>query len=462
MKRLVVVSNRVQSPTATRASAGGLAVGVLDALRASGGIWFGWSGEVGDRVDTAPKVQKSGRITTITVDLQRDEYEGYYGGFSNSTLWPLCHYRLDLASFDRNWYMSYRKVNQIFAERLGEYVRDDDLIWIQDYHLLPLAHELRQIGIRARMGFFLHIPFPAPEIWVALPWHEALVRALCECDVIGFQTEIDAHNFRAYVEREGIGEALNDTQMLVDGRKVDVDAYPIGIDVDSFVEMANSPEARRQGQRLRRSLMASELIIGVDRLDYSKGIDERLRAFEALLSNYPQHRGRVTYVQVSAPSREDVDEYVHIRHQVEQISGRINGKFGEFDWVPLRYINRSFSRRTLAGFFRLSLIGLVTPLRDGMNLVAKEYVAAQDPEEPGVLVLSRFAGAATRMEGALIVNPYDIEGVADSMHRVLTMPLEERRDRWRTLMTAVRQDDITTWRKAFVARLAGEREGVNA
>jgi trehalose 6-phosphate synthase len=230
--------------------------------------------------------------------------------------------------------------------------------------------------------------------------------------------------------------------------------FPIGIDADDFAAMATSAEAVRASQRLSRSLLGRRLIIGVDRLDYTKGITERLRAFECLLQNYPRQRGQVTFVQISAPSREDVPEYLELRHQVEATSGRINGIFSEFDWMPLRYLNRGFARRTLAGFFRLSRIGLVTPLRDGMNLVAKEYVAAQAEEDPGVLVLSRFAGAADDLDGAVIVNPYDIEAVAEAMHLGLIMPLDERQERWRRLFAQVREHDVAHWRRNFVKALA--------
>ena len=454
MSRLVVVSNRVTPITGARAAtAGGLAVGVLAALRETGGIWFGWSGETTESSVPLPKVFKSGAITYITIDLNRAEFDHYYGGFANRTLWPLCHYRLDLASFDREWYLAYRRVNQLFAEQLYPYLRDDDLIWIHDYHLIPLGEELRRLGINARIGFFLHIPFPSTEIYVALPWHAELVQALCAYDLVGFQTSPDLRNFHDYLYREGVGYALSDGLIQAFGRTLRAQDFPIGIDADDFAKMATSGEAVRASQRLAKSLLGRKLIIGVDRLDYSKGITERLRAYEFMLQNYPRQRGQVTFVQISAPSREDVPEYLDLRGQVEAASGRINGRFSEFDWMPLRYINRSFSRRTLAGFFRLTRIGLVTPLRDGMNLVAKEYVAGQSDDDPGVLVLSRFAGAADDMDGAVIVNPYDVEATAEAMHRGLIMSLDERQDRWRRLLAQVRKRDIVRWRQDFVAAL---------
>jgi trehalose 6-phosphate synthase len=316
-----------------------------------------------------------------------------------------------------------------------------------------MGQELRQLGVKARLGFFLHIPFPSPELFVALPRHAELVEGLCAYDLVGFQTTSDLRNFHDYLYREGGGYVLEGGRIQAFGRTFVGKDFPIGIDTEDFAKMATSPEAVRSSARLSKSLLGRNLIIGVDRLDYSKGITERLLAYEALLVNYPRQRGQVTFVQISAPSREAVPEYLDMRQQVEATTGRINGTFGEFDWAPIRYINRSFTRRTLSGFFRLSRIGLVTPLRDGMNLVAKEYVAAQDEENPGVLVLSRFAGAADDMDGALIVNPYDAEGTAEAIHKGLIMPLDERQDRWRRLIARVRDHDIVRWRTDFVHAL---------
>ena len=455
MTRLVVVSNRVTPISGSKAAtAGGLAVGLLSALRETGGIWFGWSGEQSETAAPLPKTFRTGNLTYITIDLTPQAFDRYYGGFANRTLWPLFHYRLDLSSFDRDWYLTYRQVNQLFAEQLYPYLRDDDLVWVHDYHLIPMGEELRKLGVKCKIGFFLHIPFPSTEVYVALPWHDQLLRAMCAYDLLGFQTSNDLRNFHDYLYREGIGYALADGLVHAFDATLRAQEFPIGIDTDDFAAMSTSAEAVRASRRLSRSLIGRRLIIGVDRLDYTKGITERLRSYEALLQHYPRQRGQVTFVQISAPSREDVPEYLDLRGQVEATSGRINGRFSEFDWMPLRYLNRGFSRRTLSGFFRLSRIGLVTPLRDGMNLVAKEYVAAQSDEDPGVLVLSRFAGAADDLDGAVIVNPYDIEAVAEAMHDGLTMPLDERQDRWRRLFTQVQQHDIVRWRHDFVDALA--------
>jgi trehalose 6-phosphate synthase len=454
VNRLVVVSNRVTPVSDSKAAtAGGLAVGVLAALRESGGIWFGWSGQISDTGEPKPKVLRVGNITFITIDLSQVDLDGYYGGFANRTLWPLFHYRLDLSSFDRDSYITYRRVNRLFAEQLVSYLRDDDLIWIHDYHLIPMGEELRQLGVKCRLGFFLHIPFPSAEVYMTMPWHDRLMQALCAYDLIGFQTSNDLRNFHDYLYREAIGYGLADGLVQAFERTLRAQDFPIGIDAEEFAQMALSAEAVRTSQRMSRSLLGRKLIIGVDRLDYSKGIPERLRAYETLLQNYPAQRRQVTFVQISAPSREDVPEYAEIRSQVEATAGRINGRFGEFDWVPLRYINRGFTRRTLAGFFRLSRVGLVTPLRDGMNLVAKEYIAAQDPDDPGVLVLSRFAGAARECKAALLVNPYDAEGVGAAIDRALSMPLDERRQRHAELFKVLADNDLACWAGRFLDAL---------
>ncbi len=444
--RLVVVSNRVTQATPKKANqAGGLAVGLLAALREVGGIWFGWSGETTLDEPGPIRTSRTGNIQYALTDLTVDDFEDYYNNFANRTLWPLFHYRIDLATYNHRWYTAYRRVNRLFAERLAPLLRPEDVVWIHDYHLLPLATELRRLGVANRLAFFLHIPFPAPEMFATLPWQRELAFDLCTYDIVGFQTRTDLRQFLNYVDLELGGHVDAEGWNKVEGRVFRAADIPIGIDGDEFRHMAALPEARRQRHRLEASLGGRQLIIGVDRLDYTKGIPERLKAFEALLESMEPGDKGVSFVQISAPSRSDVPEYQRLRVEVETLSGHINGRFSEADWVPLRYINRSFTRTALAGMFELSRIGLVTPLRDGMNLVAKEYVAAQDPEDPGVLVLSRFAGAAGELDGALIVNPYDIYQVARAMDAGLSMPLDERKDRHERMMAKVRHHDITGW-----------------
>jgi len=455
MSRMVVVSNRVAPIDEGKGSSkGGLAVAVLAALKSRGGIWFGWSGEVVAQPSEDTNEFRVGRLDYATVDLSQRDYEEYYNGFANSTLWPLFHYRLDLTEFSRRTYAGYLRVNSLFASRLVPLLQDDDTIWVHDYHLIPFGEQLRQMGMEQRMGFFLHTPFPVPEILLALPNHDTLIRSLCAYDVVGFQTDQDRRAFVSYIVDEAGGEVVSDTLIRAFGRTVRVEAFPISIETADIETQATQAVATRQTERLRDSLLDRELMIGVDRLDYSKGLIQRFEAFQALLENYAGNRGRVTFMQVAPPTRSEVPEYIEIRRELESVAGHINGAFAEFDWVPIRYLNKSFSRRNLLGFYRIARIGLVTPLRDGMNLVAKEYVAAQDPEDPGVLVLSRFAGAAPELQcGALIVNPYDIEGVAEAMQRGLTMPLEERQERYQAMMEVLRHRDIEYWRARFTDAL---------
>ncbi|HEX9646150.1 MAG TPA: alpha,alpha-trehalose-phosphate synthase (UDP-forming) [Alphaproteobacteria bacterium] len=451
--RLVVVSNRVTPVTARKALAGGLAAGVLAALRDSGGIWFGWSGAVSERPASEPAAHSHDKITYLTTDLSPREFEEYYNGFSNRTLWPLFHYRLDLSVFDRVQYETYLRVNRHLASRLLPYLESDDLIWVHDYHLIPFAEELRKMGVGAPIGFFLHTPLPPADLLVALPRHDKLLRSLFAYDLVGFQTDNDVRNFRDYIQREANGRLGEDGLCTAFGRTIRVGAFPIGIDAEDFAALADTPEAVRQRRILEKSVVARDVIIGVDRTDYSKGLPSRLKAFELLLENYPVNRGRVHLLQITPPSREHVPEYGEILAEIEGLSGHINGRFAEFDWVPIRFIHKAYNRRILSGFFRASRVGLVTPLRDGMNMVAKEYVAAQDPDDPGVLVLSRFAGAARQMDRALIVNPYDLSQVADAIQEALEMPLDERRSRWRAMMDDLKRNDIERWRASFVEAL---------
>src|SRR6185437_5208438 len=348
----------------------------------------------------------------------RQDFDEYYNGFANRVLWPLFHYRPGLIDYQRSDHAGYMRVNRQFAGHLAALLRPTDLIWVHDYHLLPLGDELRRLGVEQPIGFFLHTPFPAAEVFRILPNHSKLIRAMCAYDLIGFQTENDCQGFCDYLVRWA-GAKVAGGEVQAFGRTMRVGSFPIGIDVDAIAEQAAQSDGSRQIRRLNDSLRERSLIIGVDRLDYSKGLQPRFKAFERLLEMFPETRGRVTLMQIAPPSRSSVPEYLQIRRALETAAGHINGRFAEFDWMPLRYLNKSFNQRTLSGFLRAARIGLVTPIRDGMNLVAKEYVAAQNPSDPGVLVLSCFAGAVRELGDALIVNPFDIDGIAEAMHDAL-------------------------------------------
>ncbi|MBW8791569.1 MAG: trehalose-6-phosphate synthase, partial [Rhizobium leguminosarum] len=381
MSRLVVVSNRVPMPAKDgSAAAGGLAVALQAALQERGGIWMGWSGESSGEREPGPLSQmQKGNITYALTDLTDTDVEEYYRGFANRVLWPICHYRLDLAEYGRKEMAGYFRVNRFFAHRLAPMIEPDDIIWVHDYHLIPLAAELRQMGLKNRIGFFLHIPWPPADILVTMPVHEEIMRGLSHYDLVGFQTDYDLQNFAGYLRREGIGDDLGNGLFDSHGRIFKAGAYPIGIETAGFAEFAERAASNIMVQKTRRSIEGRAMIIGVDRLDYSKGIIQRLEAFERFLTSNPGYQNKVTYLQVTPKSRSEVPEYEHTQKMVAEQAGRVNGAIGTVDWVPIRYVNRSISRNVLAGLYRLATIGLVTPLRDGMNLVAKEYVAAQDP-----------------------------------------------------------------------------------
>lgn len=460
MSRLVVVSNRV-AYLEKESKSGGLAVALGDTLRQTGGLWFGWDGNV---VDDDAKISvntvQDESVTIATVPLTESDYHDYYVGFANQVLWPACHYRLDLVNFETPYFDGYRRVNARFADSLIKILEPDDIVWVHDYHLFSLASELRSRGAKQKIGFFLHIPFPPPGVLLAVPVHQWLVKSLFAYDVIGFQTNADVINFQRFVSEHINGTIGEDGRVTAFGRTVLARAFPIGIDVPSFAQLAHTPAADDIIERLNRRNIARSHVVGVDRLDYSKGLPERLKAFHRLLELYPDKQKTVTLMQIAPPTREDVAAYADIREELEQMSGAINGEFGDFDWTPVRYIHRNIPREQLAALFRGSRVGLVTPLRDGMNLVAKEYVAAQEADNPGVLVLSRFAGAAEDLQEALIVNPYDIDDIAHAMEQALNMPIDERIERHRALDARVRKNDATHWRKTFLAALAPDNPEV--
>lgn len=455
MSRLVVVSNRVASPEEGAQRSGGLVTGLVDALSQFGGLWFGWSGRLAEMHSAEPKIVKAGGVTYATVDLSRADHEGYYNGFCNAALWPLFHYRLDLMNFTRRDFAAYQSVNIRLAEKLAPLLLPNDLVWVHDYHLIPMAENLRRTGAAQRIGFFQHTPFPSFGVLTALPHYKDLLKSLCAYDLVGFQTIEDLTAFHDTVVRGVGGEILADGQIRAFGRILRAGVFPIGVDPEAIAKMAVLAVKSRVSRRLKESLQGRRLIIGVDRLDYSKGLEHQFKAFASFLERYPEHRGRARFLQIATATRSDVAEYRALRQRLGALAGDIAGQFAQLDWAPIQYLNRSFSQRSLAGFLRLSQVALVTPLRDGMNLVAKEYAAAQDPEDPGVLVLSPFAGAAYELDSAVIANPYDPDAVAEALHKAMQMPLAERRERWQAMMAVLRRNDITAWRESFLNALRG-------
>jgi trehalose 6-phosphate synthase len=451
MSRIVLVSNRVADLNKA-GQAGGVGIAIADVLSKRRGLWLGWNGKIGEKSEeqrTKPDIAEVGGATVATLPLSSREYKDYYLGYANDVLWPVFHSRLDVAQFEAGYYQRYLEVNRRFARALHPLLKPDDTIWVHDYHMIPLGLELRKLGVENSIGFFLHIPVPPSQTFLAIPEHRELARGLAAYDLVGVQTKVDVANLIDYLQDGVLGRILQDGRIRVFDREMSIAAFPVGIDVDSFV--GSRPKVLREPAR------SVTRLIGVDRLDYTKGLPQKFRAFGRFLEKNPDYRRKVILSQLAPPTRESVLAYVDIRHELETLSGTINGKFGELDWVPIHYIHRSTPRKMLVDVFGDSRIGVVTPLRDGMNLVAKEYVAAQDPEDPGVLMLSRFAGAAEQMKEALIVNPYDVEEMADTIKIALEMDVEERRERHRALLDGIRTHNTFAWCRSFLASLENIR-----
>lgn len=464
-RRLVVVSNRLPFVLApgpdgrlvSRPGSGGLVTALLPVLRDRGGVWVGWPGMVdrNDEVDAAlaAATGKAG-YRLAPVALSAADQAGFYHGFSNEVLWPLFHDLQSLCNFDPAYWRSYCGVTQKYAQVVLAEARPDDFVWVHDYQLLLLAADLRRGGLGAPLAFFLHIPFPPLDIYLKLPWRFTLLRGLLEYDLIGFQTLRDQRNFtqcvRALLPDVSLTRRASRAQ-LPDGRTVRVGSFPIGIDAAAFQRHARSPAVVAAANALRAELPNRELILGVDRLDYTKGIVLRLEAFRTALRRYPDLQERVTLIQVVVPSRDDIPQYRDLKTHIEQLIGEIDGEFTRpGGWVPIHYVYRALDRLDLVTYYRAAHMALVTPLKDGMNLVAKEFCACS-VDGDGVLILSEFAGAAAQLQhGALLVNPYDVDGVAGAIHLAFTMPQAERRRRMQRLRRAVSRHNVFRWVNNFL------------
>jgi trehalose 6-phosphate synthase len=459
MNRLVVISNRVPLPSAG-IKAGGLAVALDGLMEKRGGLWFGWSGRIAPG-GTAPAalttVERADMVDYATIDLTQDEHDRYYNNFSNGVLWPLLHTMPEMMRFDRRDARVYRDVNARMAASLQPLLRPSDVIWIHDYHLMPLAACLRARGVANPIGFFLHIPFAAPDVLGAAPEVAALVRDLLSADLIGFQTDNDMANFVAAAHGFAGASRLHGGVLQVAGRRVKLGVFPVEIEARHFARTAQRTVHGVGAERLRRSLDGQKLVLGIDRLDPTKGLMQRIAGFRQLLETRPELRREVTMLQVAAESRTDVASYRSLRAALDSEAGSLNADLGEADWQPLRVVSHAADRATVAGYMRLARVGLVTPLRDGMNLVAKEFVAAQNPDDPGVLVLSRFAGAARQLSDALLVNPHDPDAMAEAMDTALRMEPGERRERWQSLWQAIEHRTPVLWGRSFVAALMRTR-----
>jgi trehalose 6-phosphate synthase len=446
--RLIVVSNRLPF-TFRRAGgrwkaepgSGGLVTALLPVLRNRGGTWIGWPGIAGPVKEVSAALAAAGAqagYRLAAVPLSETEVRNFYAGFSNEVVWPLFHDLPSFCRFEPEYWRAYVDVNRRYARAVHARAKRGDFIWVHDYHLMLLGSELRRLGTRARMAFFLHIPFPSPDVFLKLPWRGPVMDALAQFDLLGFQTARDLRNFTACAQ--ALGRPAPKTGH-----------FPISIDYNAFLRRAAAPDVAAKAQELHRLLPNRKLVLGIDRLDYSKGITLRLRAFQALLRRRPELRGRLSLLQVVVPSREDIGQYDRMKTEIEQLAGRINGEFARpGGWVPVWYEYRSLTRLELLAYYRAADIALITPLKDGMNLVAKEYCACSI-EEDCVLILSEFAGAAEQLGGgALLVNPYDVEGVAEALRVAHRMPEDERIARMRALRRSIRREDVFWWVDRFL------------
>jgi len=465
MPRTILVSNRVPPPvrpgSEQSAQAGGLSVVLRDGLE-RGSTWVGWSGRVVPDPAVTPTVSMSRRVAYQTLDLSPDDHAGYYAGFANAVLWPAMHLMPRLMRYRRSEAETYFRVNGRFADVIARMAQPSDRIWVHDYQLLPLPAALRVRGLSNPIGFFLHIPFPPLDVLETVPRADELVRGVLGADLIGLQTARDAKNLIDAARALGGAQPAGPDGVTVDRRAVRIGDYPVEIEPAAFSGLAVKASASDAVQRLAASLSDALLVLGVDRLDPTKGLPERLEAFERLLEARPEWRGRASMLQIAAASRQDVASYRALRRQLESIAGRINAAYSEPHWTPVRLVTRAVRRETIAGYMRLARVGLVTPVRDGMNVVAKEFVAAQNPDDPGVLVLSRFAGAAGQLADAMLVNPHDPDEMSDALHAALSADLASRRASWQRLWTQLGSRTARAWSRSFLADLdaaAGAQEG---
>ncbi|WP_050996934.1 alpha,alpha-trehalose-phosphate synthase (UDP-forming) [Sinorhizobium fredii] len=451
MSRLIVVSNRVSLPDEHGSPPpGGLAVALNAALRRKGGLWMGWSSKVKAEEEPSALTEKEfGGITYALTDLSQKDLEGYYYGFANQVLWPIFHNRADLAEYSEARASAYYRVNGLFADRLEQVLRKDDVIWVHDYQLIPLAEKLQQRGHKNRIGFFLHTPWPPADILFTLPNYDTLLRGLLCYDLVGFHTENDRNNFAECLRRQRLGD-VNGDDFRPYGKEFRCGVFPISIDTAGFASLAEGDD---DPQDSYCRLAGFDIAIGVDRLDYSKGIENRIVAFSRFLQSNKHRRQKTLLLQITPKSREKIPAYQAMQKDVAELVGRVDGELGTVGWVPVHYINQSLGQPELARLYRRARVGLVTPLRDGMNLVAKEYVAAQDHRNPGVLVLSRFAGAASELDEAILVNPYDGEDMARAIETALDMPRDERIRRWTPMMERLREHDVYRWCDDFLSNL---------
>jgi alpha,alpha-trehalose-phosphate synthase [UDP-forming] len=468
--RLVIVSNRLpfsinktdSGEWQVSPSSGGLVTALSPLVREKKGLWIGWPGTLEEAAlgELLTQGSQKAGYTLRPVMLTREEMDRYYSGFSNEILWPLFHDLQSRCNFDPTYWKVYQSVNRKFSQVVAENTTADDYVWIHDYHLMLVAKELRNLTPDRKIGFFLHIPFPPLDIYMKLPWRVQILKGLLEYDLIGFQTARDRNNFLHCVNTLIKGLSFDARRQIsrikMAERAVRVGVFPIGIDFGEFSRRATDTLVAEKAERLRQAIPGGHIILGVDRLDYSKGIPERLKAFKTALELFPDLRDKIALIQLVVPSRQDIPEYQLMKTEIENLVSKINGEFGHPGWTPIHYMFRSIERSELIAYYCAADIALITPLKDGMNLVAKEYCAA-NVNENAVLILSEFAGAAHQLgRNSLVVNPYDVEGVADAIHRAYLMPLDERKVRMRRLRSSIHRRDVFWWLNLFLKAAATE------
>jgi trehalose 6-phosphate synthase len=465
---LIVATNREpyrlarsrNGETRLEPTTGGLVSALVPAVRATHGVWVAWNPKSRLKPDAlADKLDHE----LVLVPVSESEVAGYYCGFANGALWPLCHYAIDRCRFSAADYRRYVAVNHRFADCIASRLSPSGLVWIHDYHLMLVPRLVRQAAhARGRIAYFHHIPFPAREVFRVLPWRQQVLTGLLGADLIGFHTPEYVRNFLdACRDLDGV-EVCDETRSVrVRNRRVEVRDFPIGIDVRTFEELSQDTRVQRSAREIRASLGVETLLLGVDRLDYTKGIEQRIEAMDRLLTKWPRLRGRVSLLQIAVPSRSEVPEYSRFKKHIDEAIGRINGKYADNGWQPIHCVYRSFSRRKLVAHYLAADVALVTPLRDGMNLVAKEFCASRSDED-GVLVLSEFAGASTELRDTLtLVNPFDTEEFAGAVAHVLTLSREVRRKQMRALRAVVGRNDIYDWTRNFLRHAGGDRSSAS-
>lgn len=456
MSKLIILSNRVSLPQPDHPSAGGLAVALQDALDDVGGIWLGWNGQqIADHLSNEFSHIEDQHVDYITCPLQHSQYSKYYCGFANNTLWPAMHDRVDLIDYKDDEYETYQQVNRLFALQLSKIAQPEDIIWVHDYHFFSVARYCRELGMKNRIGFFLHIPFARLNIWQSLPECASLIKDLCQYDVVGLQTENDQKICMQVCKQVLKAHEIDSEWLRYNHHLTQIKCYPIGVNPELIQDIAlQTDKADIQSVFELDTFNQQKTIIGVDRIDYSKGLLERFDAFENFLKYYPEYHRQVTDLQVACPCRIEIPAYENLFERVKDKVKQINQEFSQKDWLPVNCVHDAVDHDLLMKIYRLADICWVSSLRDGMNLVAKEYIAAQNPHDPGVLILSQFAGAAQQMPEALIVDPQDQHAMVDALKTALNMSKVEKLERYQQLISGIKSFDINDWRNAFLEDLS--------